>query len=382
MHTEVETTSSSSPRNKTEDAELKFHIGEAKLNQVYISTEDSSPIGSSLSANVVTTNTSLPHPLPLPPPPPPLSPHLLAPPDADDLALFRRAAAPHTTSRLSATPKIAFLFLTNSNLTFSPLWQKFFSSHPHHHNHRLYNIYVHADPAAYVAAPGGVFPRARFIPAKPTRRASPSLIAAARRLLAAALLDDPLNHYFALLSQHCIPLFSLRFTHNYLFRNPTYPHRSFIEILSDEPNLRDRYAARGERAMLPEVPFRSFRVGSQFFVLTRRHARLVVRDVRLWEKFRLPCVTEEPCYPEEHYFPTLLSMQDPNGCTGFSLTRVNWTGCWDGHPHLYTPPEVSPELVRRLRESNSSYVYLFARKFSPECLRPLMEIADDVIFRD
>ena len=134
--------------------------------------------------------------------------------------------------------------------------------------------------------------------------------------------------------------------------------------------------------MLPEVPFEEFRVGSQFFVLTRRHAAVVVRDRKLWRKFRLPCMTEEPCYPEEHYFPTLLSMEDQNGCTGFTLTRVNWTGCWDGHPHLYSPPEISPELVRRLRESNSSYSFLFARKFSPDCLAPLMNIADDVIFRD
>ncbi|KAH1189862.1 hypothetical protein HKD37_20G056119 [Glycine soja] len=312
-----------------------------------------------------------------------LSPHILSPPDADDLTLFRRAAAPHTTSHLSATPKIAFLFLTNSNLTFSPLWEKFFSSSDHHH--RLFNIYIHADPTQNIAFPGGgVFHhRSRLVPAKPTARASPSLISAARRLLAAALLDDPLNHYFALLSQHCIPLHSLQFTHNFLFKNPTHPHKSFIEILSNEPNLFDRYTARGEHAMLPEVPFSSFRVGSQFFILTRRHARTVVRDIKLWNKFRLPCVTEEPCYPEEHYFPTLLSMQDPNGCSGFTLTRVNWTGCWDGHPHLYTAPEVSPELVRRLRESNSSsYLYLFARKFAPECLRPLMEIADDGIFDD
>ncbi|RDY04888.1 hypothetical protein CR513_11333, partial [Mucuna pruriens] len=214
----------------------------------------------------------------------------------------------------------------------------------------------------------------------PTSRASPSLIAAARRLLAAALLDDPLNHYFALLSQHCVPLFSLHFTHNYLFKNPTHNHQSFIEILSNEPNLHARYTARGEHAMLPEIPFSSFRVGSQFFILTRRHARLVVRDIKLWNKFRLPCLTEEPCYPEEHYFPTLLSMEDPNGCTGFTLTRVNWTGCWDGHPHLYTAPEVSPDLVRRLRQSNSTHLYLFARKFAPDCLQPLMGIADDGIF--
>lgn len=134
--------------------------------------------------------------------------------------------------------------------------------------------------------------------------------------------------------------------------------------------------------MLPEIPFEEFKVGSQFFVLKREHAEIVVRDERVWSKFKVGCVSDEPCYPEEHYFPTLLSMEDREGCTGFTLTRVNWTGCWDGHPHRYEPPEVSAELVRRLRDSNSSYEYLFARKFSPECLPALMDLADDVIFRD
>lgn len=325
-------------------------------------------------------------------------------PDADDLSLFRRAttitttpSTAHTTTHLSTTtnpkPKIAFLFLTNSNLSFAPLWEKFFSTNTNN-NRLLFNIYIHADPSSSVADPGGVFHR-RFIPSRKTHRASPTLIAAARRLLATALLDDPLNQYFALISQHCVPLFSFKFVYNYLYKNSltflsnfassseSSRYRSFIEILSDEPNLYERYAARGENAMLPEVPFDEFRVGSQFFILTRNHVKAVVKDRRLWRKFKLPCLTEEPCYPEEHYFPTLLSMEDPDGCTGFTLTRVNWTGCWDGHPHLYTPPEVSPELVRQLRESNSSsYSYLFARKFSPECLAPLMDIADDVIFRD
>ncbi|KAL0299103.1 UNVERIFIED_CONTAM: hypothetical protein Sradi_6570100 [Sesamum radiatum] len=66
-------------------------------------------------------------------------------------------------------------------------------------------------------------------------------------------------------------------------------HRSFIEILSDEPQLWDRYNARGKNVMLPEVPFDRFRIGSQFFVLTRQHALVVIRDRRLWRKFKLPC---------------------------------------------------------------------------------------------
>lgn len=292
-------------------------------------------------------------------------------------------------SRLGITsnpkPKIAFLFLTNSDLSFAPLWERFFRGHG-----LRYNIYIHADPTVDLNPPGGVFD-GRFIPARKTQRASPTLISAARRLLARAVIDDPLNLYFALVSQHCIPIHSFDFMYSFLFKNSIASLRSFssksnyksyIEILSDEPNLYERYTARGATVMLPEVPFERFRVGSQFFILTRNHAVMVVKERKLWRKFKLPCLGEEPCYPEEHYFPTLLSMKDPEGCSHYTLTRVNWTGCWDGHPHLYSPEEVSPALIHTLRQSNSSYSYFFARKFSPESLTPLMQIADDVIFRD
>ncbi|XP_077225746.1 glycosyltransferase BC10-like [Tasmannia lanceolata] len=312
------------------------------------------------------------------------------PDELDDLALFRRAALASTSpipNLHRSQNKIAFLFLTNSNLTFSPLWEQFFLNQD-----QLYNIYIHADPTItrLLSPPTGVF-RNRFIASKHTHRASPTLISAARRLLATALLDDPSNSFFALLSQHCIPLHSFRYVYHTLFSSPSQfssstprhrRYRSFIEILSDEPTLWDRYTARGTDAMLPEVKFSDFRVGSQFFILTRNHAVLVIRDQRLWRKFRLPCRNTESCYPEEHYFPTLLSMEDPNGCSHFTLTRVNWTGSTGGHPHTYGPAEISPDLIHELRRSNSTYSYLFARKFAPACLEPLMEIAKSVIFRD
>lgn len=134
--------------------------------------------------------------------------------------------------------------------------------------------------------------------------------------------------------------------------------------------------------MLPEVQFEQFRVGSQFFVLTRKHAVVIIKDRKIWNKFKLPCYKANECYPEEHYFPTLLSMKDPNGLTRYTLTRVNWTGSTQGHPYTYKPSEISPELISRLRSSKFSSSYLFARKFSPDCLKPLMEIADSDIFRD
>ncbi|XP_021715654.1 uncharacterized protein LOC110683558 [Chenopodium quinoa] len=333
-----------------------------------------------------------------------LSPHprqlpIPRPDELEDLSLFNRAisssfSSPSSSSTFSfsrlgshnPTLKIAFLFLTHTDLFFSPLWDRFFNTS----SPKLFNIYVHADPDSHLKDPGGFFD-ARFIPSKHTERSSATLISAAKRLMATAILDDPLNFYFALVSQSCIPLHSFDYVYKTLlgggskgnafgFRHVR--HKSFIEILDNETILPSRYVARGKNVMMPEVPFDQFRVGSQFFVLTKKHALMVLKDRKLWRKFRLPCYKTESCYPEEHYFPTLLNMKDPNGCTQYTLTRVNWTDSVNGHPHMYRPPEVSPELIYTLRQSNYTHDYLFARKFSPDCLKPLMEMADTVIFND
>ncbi|XVE79154.1 hypothetical protein DITRI_Ditri14bG0035200 [Diplodiscus trichospermus] len=334
------------------------------------------------------------HPHPLPPIP--------LPDELDDLRLFHRATTPSSaSSHLSSysSPKIAFLFLTNTDLYFLPLWNRFFKTA----KTSLYNIYVHADPTVNITRPNDTVFADRFIPnAKRTFRASATLISATRRLLATAILDDPANAYFVVLSQYCIPLHSFNYIYHSLFISKNFDltsnsdpnssdltqygvrvkYKSFIEIISKEPRLWKRYVARGRFVMMPEVPFEEFRAGSQFFVLTRKHALLVVKDRTLWRKFKLPCYRADECYPEEHYFPTLLSMQDPKGVTHYTLTRVNWTGTVAGHPHMYKPKEVSPNLIYELRKSNHSSSYLFARKFSPDCLRSLMGIADSVIFRD
>uniref|UniRef100_A0A9I9DA43 Core-2/I-branching beta-1,6-N-acetylglucosaminyltransferase family protein n=3 Tax=Cucumis melo TaxID=3656 RepID=A0A9I9DA43_CUCME len=334
---------------------------------------------------------SRPQSIPIPPPD-----------DHDDLFLFNRATAgsnpsnPSTFSHLSSSSnpklKIAFLFLTNSDLHFAPLWIRFFPN-----SSDLYNVYVHADPSINITRPGGPF-LGRFIVSKRTYRGSPTLISATRRLIATAMIDDPANAYFALLSQYCIPLHSFSYVYNSLFSSTTFDStstpselthlgvrirfKSFIEIVSKERHLWKRYNARGRFTMMPEVPFEKFRVGSQFFVLTRKHALVVVNDRTLWRKFKIPCQSSDDCYPEEHYFPTLLSMRDLSGCTQYTLTRVNWTGTANGHPYTYRSSEVSPMLIHQLRKSNYSESYLFARKFTPDCLRPLMAIAKSVIFRD
>ncbi|KAL2318075.1 hypothetical protein Fmac_031951 [Flemingia macrophylla] len=300
--------------------------------------------------------------------------------DYDDELL---KAATRVAERPTRPQKTAFMFITTAPLPFAPLWELYFNQT----SKNLYNIYIHADPTFSYDPPFSEVFHDRVIPSKPTRRHTPTLAAAARRLLAHALLHDPSNSVFVLLSPSCIPLHSLNFTIHALHSRG----KSFLEILVNEPTQYDRWAARGPHAMLPEIKFNQFRVGSQFWALTRRHARMVVSERVLWRKFNVPCELWYACYPEENYFPTLLNMWDPRGCVHATLTHVNWTGRWDGHPRTYEAWEVGPELIRRMRRETPKYgdggdgrrdPFLFARKFAPDALRPLMRIANDVIFRD
>ncbi|CAG7886525.1 unnamed protein product, partial [Brassica rapa] len=157
--------------------------------------------------------------------------------------------------------------LKTPNIT--PLWEAFFNGS----SEELYNVYVHADPTREYDPPfTGVFEN-RVIHSKPSERNTPTLASAARRLIAHALLDDPQNYMFALFSPSCVPIHSFDFTYKTLVLS----RKSFIEILKDEPLQFERWAARGPIAMLPEVRFDDFRIGSQFWVLKRKHAHVVAR---------------------------------------------------------------------------------------------------------
>ncbi|KAF8091022.1 hypothetical protein N665_0458s0024 [Sinapis alba] len=304
--------------------------------------------------------------------------------DNDELLLLRQASKVNPKPPPKLPKKLAFMFLTTTSLPLSPLWELFFNQTSHRHK-SLYNVYVHVDPTQK-HKPGflGMFHN-RIIPfSKPAYRHTPTLISAARRLLSHALLDDPSNHMFILLSSSCIPLHSFNFTYNTLASST----KSFIEILNNEPGWYDRWAARGPYAMLPEVPQEEFRIGSQFWTLTRSHARMVVSDVEIWSKFNKPCVRNDTCYPEEHYFPTLLHMRDPQGCVSATLTHVDWSAGDYGHPRTYKPSEVEAKLIQKLRSERLKYgdgggtrkeSFLFARKFSPAGINPLMNIAQNVI---
>ncbi|KAL9363436.1 hypothetical protein Peur_046221 [Populus x canadensis] len=124
--------------------------------------------------------------------------------------------------------------------------------------------------------------------------------------------------------------------------------------------------------MLSEVRFKDFRIRSQFWVLTRKHARMVVRNMRIWPKFNQTCLRED----------------------------VDWSVISaGGHRRKYKASEVGPALIMSLRNRRPRYGYegingsdllvmkrndpfLFARKLSLDSIQPLISIAKDIILND
>ncbi|KAK9066104.1 hypothetical protein SSX86_015506 [Deinandra increscens subsp. villosa] len=261
-------------------------------------------------------------------------------------------------------PKIAFMFLTRGPLPMSPLWEKFFAG-----NEELYSIYVHSLPL-YVSnfSTSSVF-YGRQIPSQMVEWGRMSMCDAERRLLANALLDIS-NEWFVLLSEACIPIHSFSIIYRYISKS----RFSFMGSV-DEPGPYGR--GRYDINMLPEVNISQWRKGSQWFEANRNLAVDIIKDTKFYPKFEQFC--RPACYVDEHYFPTMLTIQSPNLLANRSLTYVDWSR-GGAHPATFGKNDISKNFFKKLREDQTciynnqptTVCFLFARKFAPSALEPLL----------
>ncbi|PWZ10398.1 hypothetical protein Zm00014a_040169 [Zea mays] len=275
-------------------------------------------------------------------------------------------------------PKVAFLFLARGDLPLRPLWEKFFAGHQ-----GLYSIYVHTDPSYAGSPPEDSVFYGRMIPSQKTRWGDVSLVAAHRRLLANALLDVG-NERFALLSESCIPLYNFTAVYAVLTGTDT----SFVDAVVTPARYSALFAERSN------ITAAQWRKGEAWFEMDRALALEVVSDATYFPTFRERCAGQRACLMDEHYVPTLLSvLRWPRGANR-SLTFVDWdrrrrTGF---HPHTHRGEEVTPELVEEIRggaragrncsayhDGASGVCYVFARKFTPDTLQPLLRLAPRVM---
>ena len=205
---------------------------------------------------------------------------------------------------------------------------------------------------------------------------------AERRLLASALLDHG-NERFVLLSEACIPVRNFTAVHAFLTGSAT----SFVDNYGggDCRARYDRYFA--ERT---NITIEHWRKGAQWFEMDRALALEVVADEPYIRMFHGFCAGRWRCLTDEHYLPTLLSLLGwGRRNANRTLTYADWKRPQGMHPHTHEAAEVTEELVRRIREDGGDRCFyngarngicnLFARKFAPDTLEPLLRLAPKVM---
>lgn len=203
-----------------------------------------------------------------------------------------------------------------------------------------------------------------------------SICDAERRLLANALLDIS-NERFILLSESCIPLYNFTVIYNYIMKSK----HSFIGAFDDHgPYGRGRY----NENMAPEVNITQWRKGSQWFEINRRLAVKIVEDTTYYPKFENFC--RPHCYVDEHYFPTMLTIEAAHLLANRSVTWVDWSR-GGAHPATFGGADITEEFFARIYQGQlctyntepSSTCFLFARKFAPSAMEPLLHISHKVL---
>ncbi|XP_062208328.1 glycosyltransferase BC10-like [Phragmites australis] len=339
--------------------------------------------------------TSSPPP-PLPPtpspPPPPLLPAPLPSPqnpqaglmgflapsgvihNMTDKELFWRASMSPKVHRTPyhRVPKAAFMFLVRGDLPLRPLWEKFFAGHE-----GLYSIYVHADPSYTGSPPTDSVFYGRMIPSQKTMWGYLNLVEAERRLLANALLDHG-NERFVLLSESCIPVYDFPTVYAFL----TGSNTSFVDSFFNRGRYNDFFARQCNLTLA------QWRKGSQWFEMDRALAIEVVSDDTYFPEFREYCDTHDPCVMDEHYVPTLLSMLGWKRNANRTVTFTDWRKR-GFHPRRHGAADVTEELIKEIRGGagkNCTYngrpggiCFVFARKFAPDTLDPLLALAPKVM---
>lgn len=293
---------------------------------------------------------------------------------SDDELLWRASLVPKKEEYpYVREPKVAFMFLTRGPLPMLPLWEKFFEGQ----SEKMFSIYVHAQPGYELHVNStSVFYR-RQIPSQKVEWGTVSLFDAERRLLANALLDFS-NERFVLLSESCIPVYNFPTVYKYLIESL----HSFVESYDDPSRYgRGRYSRR----MQPDIKLSDWRKGSQWFDVNRTLAVAIVSDTKYYTIFKKYC--RPACYPDEHYIPTFLHMFYGPLNANRTVTYVDWS-LGGPHPATFGAVNVTEDFIQSIRNNgtlclynseSTSVCYLFARKFAPSALEPLLYLTSNVL---
>ncbi|MQL85523.1 hypothetical protein Taro_018042 [Colocasia esculenta] len=293
-------------------------------------------------------------------------------------------------------PKIAFLFIARNRLPLDVIWDAFFKDD----KEGRFSIFVHSRPGFLFnkATTRSAYFYGRQVNDSVQVDWGESSMIQAERILLKNALRDPSNRRFAFVSDSCIPLYNFSYIYDYIMSSSN----SFVDSFADTKE--GRYNPK----MHPIIPVHNWRKGSQWAVLIRKHAKVVVRDETVFPIFQQDCrrrslpefwrdhplpadaSKEHNCIPDEHYVQTLLAQEGvEEEITRRSLTHTSWDLSaskdherrgW--HPVTYKLSDATPRLLKSIKQIDNIYYeteyrrewcsskdkpsrcFLFARKFT------------------
>ncbi|KAF8676223.1 hypothetical protein HU200_047094 [Digitaria exilis] len=335
-------------------------------------------------------------------------------------ALFRAqpflGIPPAAPPPFAGPAKVAFLFLVRAGVPLDFLWDAFFRNG----EEGRFSVYVHSAPGFQLdrTTTGSPYFYGRQLARSVKVVWGEATMVEAERLLFAAALQDPANQRFVLLSDSCVPLYNFSYIYTYLMSSP----KSFVDSFVDQTEK------RYNQNMSPAIPKDKWKKGSQWVVLIRKHAEVVVGDRSVLQVFRRHCkmvvtkrllgrrpnarrlgfnlrrnqkgaaVQEHDCIPDEHYVQTLFSIKGfDDELERRTLIYTSWNQSsnpkdkmtW--HPMKFEYDTSSPEHISAIKsidhvnyemehrtewcQCNGTSVpcFLFARKFSYSAAMHLLE---------
>ncbi|KAM7268890.1 hypothetical protein ACFE04_011056 [Oxalis oulophora] len=286
---------------------------------------------------------------------------------------------------------------TTNLLPLDVVWDSFFKGND---ENNIFSVYVHSRPGFLFnnATTRSVYFVNRQLNDSIQVGWGEATMIVAERILLKRALEDPFNGRFVIVSDSCIPLYNFTYTYDYIMSSSN----SFIDSFADTKE--GRYNTK----MDPVIPVRNWRKGSQWVVLTRKHAEIIVNDTSVFPMFQLHCKRkslpefwrdqpfptdnskEHNCIPDEHYVQTLLAKEGlEQEITRRTLTYSSWDLSsnknrerrgW--HPVTYKYSDATPMLIQSIKDIDNIYYeteyrrewctskgkpstcFLFARKFT------------------
>lgn len=216
-----------------------------------------------------------------------------------------------------------------------------------------------------------VFPCSLLLAFQATKWGTVKIVDAERRLMANAMLD-PRNTHFILVCESTVSLFAFPFVYEYF----TTESRSFLMSPSNT-------GWHWKRQFEPFIPKADWAKGDAWFALQRRHVKLVLADTEYYRFFKSVKLTNGY---DEHYSQTILRKLDPDGLISHTPMKSRWChgprfSIPGAHPLSYEYWQITPGFISSLAGPYCAHgdpkrwrCSLFARKFRPSTLDPLMKV--------